>query len=128
MSLYNFIYCFIYKLSAKRWTKARFLSAGTVLFSFLVHMLLILSLVRFILNSPISGKETNGLALIGVVLMIVIGWLALNRFYSLGRTRKLLKVYRYKYGFAPRAQAVKVLLITLLPCALLAFFASVLFA
>ena len=122
MNIYNFIYCFFYRFWEKRGNDGRIVGAAHVLFTFLIHVLLIAEIVQDITGFKIVSLPDYGGAgrnKYMYFLFVIPFWVALVFFYNREHTKRLLKEYHQKYGEAASKNTVKILLYVVIPIVLL---------
>ena len=122
MNIYNFIYNFFYKFWEKRGNDGRIVGAAHVLFSLIIHVLLIAEIIRDItgfniINLPNSRQY--GINKTMYFFLAVPLWVGLWFFYNRERTKRLLKDYHQKYGETGSKNTLKILLYFVLPTILL---------
>jgi hypothetical protein len=122
MNIYNFIYSYFYKFWAKRGNDGRIVGSGHVVFTLLMHILLIGELIRDmtglnIVNLPNYGQSGKNKTIYFLYLLpfFVLFWL----FYNRERTKRLLKEYHDNYGEDGSKNTLKILLYVLAPTILL---------
>ena len=122
MNIYNFIYIFFYKFWEKRGNDGRIVGAAHVLFSILIHFLLIAEIIRDITGFNIISLPNFGEYGINKTMYFFLAvplWIGLWFFYSRERTKRLLKDYHQKYGETGSKSTLKILLYFVIPILLL---------
>ena len=124
MNIYNFTYCFFYKLWEKQGTDGRLSGTGIVFFTLLMHILLILEIIfdltghklsLFPHHEGASYSQRKNFNLIFCIPFIIAIWLFYNRY----RTDKLLKEYEIYYEGDESKISLRILLYVVLPPILL---------
>ena len=127
MNIYNFIYCYFYKLWEKK-GGGRIDSSAHVLFSLLIHVLLIAEIIQDtiglkIISLPNFGQYGRNKTV--YFLFAIPIWVGLWFFYNRERTKRLLKEYHQKYGETGSKNTLKILLYVVLPAILLIILAVI---
>lgn len=119
MNIYNFIYCFFYRLWEKRGSDGRVLGSVHVLFTILMHLFLIIEIIRAFTGSqginlmPRLGSYSDSklkytLFLLPFAILIFI-------YYNRQRTTALLKQYNALFGKQGLKNVMKIILFILIP-------------
>jgi len=122
MNIYNFIYSFFYNFWEKRGNDGRIVGAAHVLFSLIIHVLLIAEIIRNITGFNIISLPNYGQYGINKTMYFFFAislWVGLWFFYNRERTKRLLKDYHQKYGETGSKNNVKILLYFVVPIILL---------
>jgi len=121
MNIYNFIYCYFYNMWKSK-GGGRIDSSAHVLFSILIHVLLIAEIIRDITSFNIISLPNFGAYGINKTMYFFLAvplWIGLWFFYNRERTKRLLKDYHQKYGEAGSKNTLKILLYFVIPIVLL---------
>ena len=121
MNIYNFIYCFFYNFWKSK-GGGRIDSSAHVLFSLIIHVLLIAEIVRDITGFNIISLPNFGQYGINKTMYFFFAvplWVGLWFFYNRERTKRLLKDYHQRYGETGSKNTLKILLYFVLPIILL---------
>ena len=121
MNIYNFIYCYFYNMWKSK-GGGRIDSSAHVLFSILIHVLLIAEIIRDITGFNIISLPNFGAYGINKTMYFFLAvplWIGLWFFYNRERTKRLLKDYHQKYGEAGSKITLKILLYFVIPIVLL---------
>jgi hypothetical protein len=97
-------------------------SSAHVLFSILIHVLLIAEIIRDITGFNIISLPNFGASGINKTMYFFLAvplWIGLWFFYNRERTKRLLKDYHQKYGEAGSKNTLKILLYFVIPIVLL---------
>lgn len=130
MIIYNFIYCFFYKLWEKRGSDGRLNGTGVVFFTLLMHILLIFEIIFDLTGYKISlfpnhdgatYSQRKGFNFIICIPFIIAIWL----FYNRNRTDRLLKEYQDCYNGDENKTSLRILLYIVLPTILLIILAVI---
>jgi hypothetical protein len=121
MNIYNFIYCFFYNFWKSK-GGGRIDSSAHVLFSIIIHLLLISEIIwdltgYNIVSLPNFGEY--GRNKIIYFFLVIPFWIALIFFFSKERTKRLLKDYHQKYGESGAKNTFRIMLYFVLPIVLL---------
>jgi|GEM_PF-2433050 len=118
MNIYNFIYCFFYKVWSKRGDNGNISGAGHLLFAIMMHLLLLSEIIRWVADVnilPLPNYGTTGRNRNVWMLFIFPFWIGLCFFYNKIRTQRLMEQYKLKYGNSKWKNTIRVLLYVLLP-------------
>ena len=128
MNIYNFIYCFFYKLWEKRGSDGRLNGTGIVFFSLLMHIYLMFEIILDITgykltlfpnNAEAMYSERKSLDFIISIPFIIAIWF----FYNRKRTDKLIEEYNEEYGENESKISLRILLYVIVPTILVVFLA-----
>jgi hypothetical protein len=123
MTIYNFIYCFFYRLWEKK-GGGRIDSSAHVLFAALIHILLIAEIVQSTTGTKILALPDyggHGRNKYMYFLFAVPLWIGLCFYFNRKRTKRLLKEYHQKYGKAGSKNILRIMIYLILPTILLIF-------
>jgi len=129
MNLYNFIYCYFYTFWEKRGNDGRVVGAAHVLFTVLMHVLLVAEIIQDItgfrlISLPAYGQYGRNRAM--YMLFLIPFWMAFWIFYNRERTKRLLKKFYQEYGDElGKKNLQRILLYFILPVVLLIILALV---
>lgn len=126
MNIYNFIYCFFYKLWEKRGSDGRLNGTAHVLFALFMHLLLITELflrttgynLIHLPNYVTYGNNKTAFFLYTIPFSFAI-WL----FYNKKRTERLLEEYEDEYGDDESRITLRILIFVVIAPVLLIFLA-----
>lgn len=127
MNIYNFIYCYFYNLWKSK-GGGRIDSSAHVLFSLMMHLLLLAEIIQDLTGIKILGLPDyggHGKNKYTYFLFIIPFWVALVLFYKKERTKRLLKEYYQRYGNAGVKNTIKILLYVVAPTILLIILAVI---
>lgn len=118
MNIYNFIYCYFYKLWEKRGSDGRIVGAGHILGVFIIHILTVAEIIQDVtgyklISLPNYGKHGTNKTM--YFFFCIPFWIAIWVLYNRERTKKLLQEYHQKYGDAGRKNTYKILLYVVTP-------------
>lgn len=121
MNVYNYTYCYFHNLWKNK-GGGRIDSSAHVLFSVIIHILLLSEIIRDLtgfnlISLPYFGEYGRN-KMIYFFLAVPL-WLGLFFFYSRERTKRLLKEYQLKYGEEKNKNTLRILLYVVLPTVLL---------
>lgn len=122
MNIYNYIYCFLYTYWEKRATDGRVVGSAAIIFTMLIHILLIVELTHTIAGIQLFVIKSFGTYGENKTIYFLLGipfWIISYIYYNRKRTKRLLKVYNKSYSSTGILNSFRVILYVIFPAVLL---------
>lgn len=94
--MYNFIFYFFYEIARRRNPDPKFYAVGTVLFAQVLHLLLLVSIVKYFGDFVIPKLHESYYFNKWILAPFIIVWLILLGFYYKKKFNKIEKKYKKK--------------------------------